>query len=121
MNLVKDIFKNLSLVFISVILVILFSNLFGEWYGVIFSDPLGSFVNLTSLIGSVPAYVLFTAFIFSTWGDNKRYWWMFVLLIPVYIFVFYFDLSRSWFYILIALIGIGLGEGLRKLLLKNKQ
>ena len=67
-----------------------------------------------ALAGVVLAYIFFIAITFTILGDDKKYWWTGILLLPAAWFVVQFDLAHWWFYVLLALAGWLIGLEIRK-------
>ncbi len=69
------ILKNVFFIFLVVIFSYLLSHPFGNIYATIFHDH-GSFVNAVVIAGAPLVYILFIPFIFTAFGDKKKYWWI---------------------------------------------
>ncbi len=66
--------------------------------------------------GIIVAHNFIIPFLFTSFGDKHKYYWIGVLLLPVLWFVVKFDLAHWYFYLVVALVGWVLGWGISKLL-----
>lgn len=120
------IFKNLSLLVISVILSYLTGVLFGKAYSYLFSITEEGFFAFTIetvelIVGTILAFIFFLPLLFTLFGGERKYWWIGVLLILPAIFEIYFDPAHLYFPIILALLGWLLGFGLAKVLKASSQ
>ena len=111
------IFKNILLLFLVLVLSYFSSVYFGNLYKAITHDH-GTWIDLSSIVGIHYGYVFFLLFIFTAFGDSKKYWWIGTLLIPTIIFEVYFDWRFQYVYIpiIIGLFGWVIGFALSKII-----
>src|SRR3989338_7384249 len=113
-----EILKKLVFFVATIILSYLLSPFFGNYYEKLFPSP-GSIVgvvDLRGLVGIPLAYIFFLTLLFTSFGGEKKYWWMGVLLIPVAIFELYFYSAHIYFPIALGLAGWLIGFLLAKLI-----
>lgn len=121
MKILKNIGKNILLIFLVLILSYLFSVHFGNLYKTITHDY-GTWIDLSSIVGIHYGYVFFLLLIFTCLGGSKKYWWIGILIIPTLIFEIYFDWRFQYIYIpiIIGLIGWGIGFVASKVITRTK-
>lgn len=112
------IIKNLSIVILTLVISYLISPWAGNIYQYVSNDS-GTWVDLRGVFGLPLAYTFFLPLLFTAFGDNKKYWWLGILLIPALWFEIYFDLSHLYFPLLLGLLGWAIGFGISKLLAKR--
>ena len=106
------ILKNIIIFIVSCILSYNFAGLFGNFYLKVFPyESAGSFINGTALIGLPLIYIFSITLLFIVFGDQKKYWWITIALLPAALFEVAFDLRHIYFPIAIGLIGWGIGRG----------
>jgi len=96
------------------------SEVGGEFYRRIFG-PSGALIDLRSLSGLPLTYIFFLFFFFTAFGRDKKYWWLWILLIPAAAFEVYFDLEHIYFPVLLGIGGWLLGYIVSTYLLKAIQ
>ena len=107
----KNIFKNLGLFVLAVLVAYIASPLLGELYNKVFKQY-GTYVDLRMLSGLPLAYIFSLIFLFTAFGDTKKYWWIGFALIPAVLFEVAFDLRHIYFPIAIGLVAYALGRGI---------
>lgn len=116
----KNLIKNLGILFVVVVSAFIFAGLFGKAYSLFFNlaggfsgfiapDFFGNFLD-----GISRSYIFFLTLLFTMFGGEKKYWVIGVLLIPAVVFEVYFDLSHIYFPIMLGVIGWLLGLAIRK-------
>jgi len=105
------IFRNILLLATSIILSYLFSAEFGDLLNKTF-DYSGTFLDFRSVVGLPLAYIFFVSFMFTIFGDKKKYYWLGILLVPAAIIEFYFDSEIIYVPIILGALGWLLGWGI---------
>ncbi|OGE83203.1 MAG: hypothetical protein A3B10_00900 [Candidatus Doudnabacteria bacterium RIFCSPLOWO2_01_FULL_44_21] len=118
--------KNISILAIIVFFTFLISYFwFQSIYSFVFNDvPDGFFEAYEAfsafIVVFIYVFVLFTSLFFTAFGDQNKYWWMGILLIPAALFELYFDWQHIYIPIILGLIGWMIGYGISKLMNKPK-
>lgn len=100
------IIKNILFFIVVCVISYSFAGLFGQLYLTVFPyETAGSFLNATALIGFPLIYIFSLLFIFTTFGDTKKYWWIGIALVPAVLFEVVFDLRHIYFPIIVGLAG----------------
>ncbi len=111
--------KNVLFVVLIFVISFVLSQEIGDLYYRLFPSPTSVFVaNFNFLIGIPLAYIFFLFLIFTAFGDNKKYWWIGILLIPAVLFELYFDLEHIYIPIVFGVAGWLLGFLISKLFQK---
>jgi hypothetical protein len=115
----NTVFRGILLFLLTLVVAYFLGLYFGSVYLYFFpSIGGGLFIGLAGmalyLLGVVLAYIFFLTFLFTAFGDAKKYWWIGILLIPAALFELYFDWVHLYFPIAIGLVGWGLGLGVEK-------
>ena len=116
------IIKNILLVAMVLVVAYFTAEWFGAFYSRLFSieqpHGLGAFFGSEDLVnlsdGLIPAFVTYLTLLLTAFGDKHKYWWMGILLLPVFWFVIKFDLVHWYFYLVLAVIGWLVGWGITK-------
>jgi len=108
------IIKNISILFLTLVLSYFTSVYFGSLYKYISHDN-GTWIDLSSLLGIPIGYIFFLLLLFTAFGGSKKYWWIVILLIPAAIFELYFDLAHIYIPIVIGFMGWVIGFAISKL------
>jgi len=117
----KKIIKNIVLLITSLVLVYLFSGYSVKIYKFFYPFSGGAGISvwdLTPIFVLPLEYIFFISFIFTAFGDLKKYWWIGILLIPAAIFELYFDLAHIYIPIIIGLVGWAIGFILSKIIVR---
>lgn len=93
---------------------------FGNLYENLIASLSGSFVELRSVFGLPLSYIFFLTLLFTTFGGNKKYWWIGALLFPAIAFEIYFDFSHIYFPTAIGVTGWLSGFLLMKMINRTK-
>ena len=118
----KNIFKNVLIVVISVLLSFVLADATGNLYLKVFpKESAGSFVGSVSLIGLPLAYIFSLILLFTAFGGTKKYWYIGIGLVPAVLFEVAFDWQHIYFPIALGLIAWVLGRGLGGLIKKFKR
>ncbi|OGE82717.1 MAG: hypothetical protein A3B10_01670 [Candidatus Doudnabacteria bacterium RIFCSPLOWO2_01_FULL_44_21] len=115
--------KNLLIVVVVIVLAFSLAQFFGSNYFSITGEPRSGLIPTKGgdyLIGLPLAYMLFLFLFFTAFGDQKKYWWMGILLIPAVLFELYFDWQHIYIPIILGLVGWVIGYGIYKLMNKPK-
>ncbi|MBI5729244.1 MAG: hypothetical protein HY983_03345 [Candidatus Magasanikbacteria bacterium] len=111
-------YKNFVLFILVSFLSILLAAPAGQFYQRFIRMPVGfgSFIipifwyNFTD--GIILSFIFFLTLLFTAFGDQKKYWWIGILLIPAALFEVYFDLAHIYFPIALGLLGWLVGKGI---------
>ena len=117
------IIKNIILLFLVIFLTYFFAEYFVKGYYFFYpTSGVGSVasVDFTPLIVLPLEYIFFVLFLFTAFGDSKKYWWIGILLIPSVVFELYFDLEHIYIPVAIGLIGWVIGFVISKIIDKFK-
>jgi len=115
------IIKNIILLSLVIFSTYFFAEYFVKGYYFFYpTSGVGSIasVDFTPLIVLPLEYIFFVMFLFTAFGDSKKYWWIGFLLIPAIVFELYFDLEHIYIPIAIGLIGWVIGFMIPKILAK---
>lgn len=115
----KNLIKN-NVILVIVFILAYFSAVFvGDYYEKLFPGPSSIFLgDFRFIIGFPLIYTFFLTFLFTAFGDSKKYWWIGILLIPAAIFELYFDLEHIYFPIIIGSAGWLVGLFVQRMLSK---
>ncbi|MDP3784697.1 MAG: hypothetical protein Q8R12_01310 [bacterium] len=124
----KNLIKNLAILFVVLVLAYFFANQVGSLYAYFFPQQGGGGGGLfaisdafaVGLMGIPLSYIFFLALFFTAFGGSKKYWWMGILLIPAVVFEVYFDLEHIYFPIILGLAGWLLGFLVSKIISASK-
>lgn len=116
----KNVIKNIAILFAVLVLAYFLSTYFGVLYENLIGSLRGSFVDLRSVFGLPLSYAFLLTLLFTAFGGSKKYWWIGILLIPAVIFEVYFDLSHIYFPIILGLGGWLLGFLARKIFARQR-
>src|SRR3989344_1669284 len=95
--------KNIGILFILVFSYIL-AEITGDLYNQLFNQA-SSYMDLNFISGFSIVYTFSLILFFTSLGDEKKYWWIGILTIPVAAFEVYFDLEHIYFSIALGLAG----------------
>ena len=115
------ILKNIGLLILSLAVPYFFSENFLSLYQYFWPPQStdGFFAAYSALadvmIGFFIGFIFSPIVLFTALGDNQKYWWTGILLLPAVWFVVKFDLAHWWFYVLLAFAGWLIGFGINRL------
>ncbi len=104
--------KNLILLLVVLVLSTFSSIYVGYEYSKFFPiiTGLGGFIvpeDIYHIVYGMPlAYLFFSPFIFTAFGDKNKYWWIGLSILPAVGFELYFDFRH--FYLPVAIVALGL-------------
>lgn len=113
--------NKLLLLVLTIIFALIIANPVGFLYGKIANITPGLSSFLVSKFwnnffnGIVPAYIFSLFFLFTLFGQEKKYWWIQVLLIPAAAFEIIFAREYIYFPIALGVVGWLLGWGIMRL------
>lgn len=107
--------KQIVLFLITLLLSYIFTAVFGNLYFVFFTLISQIDTDFLFEAGLLSSYIFYLPFLFTAFGDSKKYWWIVILLIPAFFIELSFDIKHIYFPILVCLAGWLLGFGLEKL------
>lgn len=114
------ILNKIVVLFATLVVAYFTSPMVGDLYKLFFPGSASSYVNMSSLIGLPISYIFFLILLFSLFGDEKKYWWIGILLIPALAFELYFDLEHIYFPIILGIVGWLLAQAILKLKPKSQ-
>lgn len=106
--------KNILILLVVLIISYLFGAVGGDFYNRIFNQST-SYADLSFISGFPFVYILFLVLLFTLFGDEKKYWWIGILLIPALAFELYFDFEHIYFPIILGIAGWLLAQAILKL------
>jgi hypothetical protein len=106
--------KNFCLVGVSIIISYAFSGSLGYQLSKRFNFVSG-YLDFTSLYALIYLYTLLIVFLFTAFGDRKKYWWIGISLIPA-VAVELLEYFHLYIPIILGLAGWLIGYGVSKLL-----
>ena len=101
-----------------------------DWYAAIigaeksYSDFFAGYAVLGEfLLNLIVNYVFLVSFLFLAAGLNYRYWWVVILLIPIFVFAVWAGQESIPIFLIVlvtSLVGWGIGFGVNKLVYKKQ-
>jgi hypothetical protein len=119
-SLLKALFKNIVILFFALLFIRYSPPLFDKFNNYFYGHSAWLALGWLDIMESIHIQIIFfVSLFFTAFGDRYKYWWISVLLIPLFILGFYYDFEHVYFYIIFGLVGWLIGYGLNWLLQKR--